>query len=186
MEFFNKTLINAVKMFASGYEEDEIEEEKVSFLKYCFKNIECKDPDDLEVCNETFVQMNAGVDGYFYDEDTDSYSLFQTIYNDENDDLSTIDETDFFYRLKRIQNVIKKLEQGFQAFAGSYCADPKKPKNNRRCITVGTAKRLAVVGSKPLGNMSSKHNIPTSAENVKKNRASARLKTKSEIAALPR
>ena len=108
MEFFNKTLINAVKMFASGYDEDEIEEEKVSFLKYCFKNIECRDPDDLEICNETFVQMNAGVDGYFYDEDTDSYSLFQTIYSDENDDLTTIDESEYFFKLKRIQNVIKK------------------------------------------------------------------------------
>ena len=38
-----------------------------------------------------------------------------------------------------------------------------------------SAKLIAVVGSKPLGNMSSKHSIPTSAENVKKNRASARL-----------
>ena len=107
MELFNKSLINAVKMFASN-PEDELEDEKISFLKYCFKNIECKDPEDLEICNETFPQMNAGVDGYYYDEDSDSYLLFQTIYSDENDDLSTLDELNYYYKLNRIKNVVKK------------------------------------------------------------------------------
>lgn len=107
MELFNKSLINAVKMFASN-PGDELEDEKISFLKYCFKNIECKDPEDLEICNETFPQMNAGVDGYYYDEDSDSYLLFQTIYSDENDDLSTLDELNYYYKLNRIKNVVKK------------------------------------------------------------------------------
>lgn len=111
MEMFNKSLINAIKIFASS-QEDELEDEKISFLKYCFKNIESKDSDDLEVCNETFPQLNAGVDGFYYDEDSDSYLLFQTLYSDENDDLSTIREIDYLERLNRVESVIKKASDG--------------------------------------------------------------------------
>ena len=106
MDFFNKTLINAVKMFESSSEED-IEDEKIAFLKYCFKNIECKDPDDLVVCNETFERLAAGVDGYFYDEDTESYNLFQTIYDDQNDDESYLDELNYSFALNKVKEIIR-------------------------------------------------------------------------------
>ena len=106
MDFFNKTLINAVKMFESNSEED-IEDEKIAFLKYCFKNIECKDPDDLVVCNETFERLAAGVDGYFYDEDTESYNLFQTIYDDQNDYESYLDELNYSFALNKVKEIIR-------------------------------------------------------------------------------
>lgn len=106
MNNFNKSLINSVKMFESNSEED-IEDEKIAFLKFCFKNIESKDAEDLAVCNETFERLSAGIDGYFYDEDTDSYNLFQTIYSDENDDETYLDELDYSFALNKVKEIIR-------------------------------------------------------------------------------
>lgn len=108
MDSFNKKLINAVKVFNDSSDDEELYDEKISFLKYCFKNLEGKDVEDLYICGELFPQINASVDGYYFDEDSESYLLFQTIYCDENDDETVLSEFEYLSWINRIKLIVTK------------------------------------------------------------------------------
>ena len=87
MNNFNREFIKKIKLFHTEQQDsNEICEEKYSFLKYVFSNLESMDPDNLEICSEEFVSLNCNLDAYYYDEDSKTYNLYIAIYNDEIED----------------------------------------------------------------------------------------------------
>ena len=66
---FNKELINKVKLFQNELDSQELLEEKYSFLRYVFKNLESVESDYLDICEEEFRALNCNIDGCYYDED---------------------------------------------------------------------------------------------------------------------
>ena len=111
MDNFNKELIRNIKLFHSKNEE-EIFDEKYSFLKYVFKNLEAIEDDCLEVCEEEFLELEANIDGYYYDEDSSTYNLYLVVYNDKNDDNSFLDKEEIEKHYNKIINFAKKVVSG--------------------------------------------------------------------------
>lgn len=111
MENFNKELIRNVKLSQADDDEDAYEE-KYSFIRYVFSSIESISMDDIELCPEEFEQLNANVDGYFYDEDSQVYNLYIAIYNDDIDDNAFLSKevVDSYYA--KIINFITKTING--------------------------------------------------------------------------
>lgn len=82
MSSFNEKFIQEIKLFHSEESFDNLIEEKYSFLKYVFKNLESIDGDELDICEEEFSQLNSNIDAYYYDEESSTYNLYIAIYND--------------------------------------------------------------------------------------------------------
>ena len=70
MSSFNKDLINKVKLFQSESDSFDLIEEKYSFLKYIFKNLESLDDSNIDICEEEFDALRCNIDGCFFDEDS--------------------------------------------------------------------------------------------------------------------
>ena len=111
MDCFNTELIKNVKLSLSQ-NDDEYYEEKYAFIRYVFSNIESISNDSIEICNEEFEELDANVDGYYYDEDSSVYNLYIAAYNNQNDDNSFLnkEEIDKYYR--KITNFIIKTING--------------------------------------------------------------------------
>lgn len=110
MSDFNKELISKVKVFHAGQlDEGDITEEKYSFLKYIFTKLESTEGDFLDICEEEFADLDCNIDGYYYDEDSNVYNLYLTIYDDHLDDHSTLTEDAANSEYRKIINFVKMV-----------------------------------------------------------------------------
>lgn len=109
MDCFNKELINKVKLFHSENDEGELLEEKYSFLKYVFKNLESLDPSHIDICEEEYDALGCNIDGCFFDEDNGTYNLYLVKYCDDNDDNSILSESAILSEYKKITNYITRI-----------------------------------------------------------------------------
>ena len=109
MENFNKELISKVKLFQSKDDIGELVEEKYSFLKYVFKNLESIDPSNIDICEEEFDALKCNLDGCFYDEDNSTYNLYIVKYNDTNDDNAILTKEEIELEYKKITNFIERI-----------------------------------------------------------------------------
>lgn len=109
MDNFNKELISKVKLFQSEDDIGELVEEKYSFLKYVFKNLESIDPSNIDICEEEFDALKCNLDGCFYDEDNSTYNLYIVKYNDTNDDNAILTKEEIEVEYKKITNFIERI-----------------------------------------------------------------------------
>lgn len=109
MDNFNKELISKVKLFQSEDDIGELVEEKYSFLKYVFKNLESIDPSNIDICEEEFDALKCNLDGCFYDEDNSTYNLYIVKYNDTNDDNAILTKEEIEPEYKKITNFIERI-----------------------------------------------------------------------------
>lgn len=109
MDNFNKELISKVKLFQSEDDIGELVEEKYSFLKYVFKNLESIDPSNIDICEEEFDALKCNLDGCFYDEDNSTYNLYIVKYNDTNDDNAVLTKEEIELEYKKITNFIERI-----------------------------------------------------------------------------
>lgn len=109
MDNFNKELISKVKLFQSEDDIGELVEEKYSFLKYVFKNLESIDPSNIDICEEEFDALKCNLDGCFYDEDNSTYNLYIVKYNDTNDDNAILTKEEIELEYKKITNFIERI-----------------------------------------------------------------------------
>ena len=109
MDNFNKELISKVKLFQSEDDIGELVEEKYSFLKYVFKNLESIDPSNIDICEEEFDALKCNLDGCFYDEDNSTYNLYIVKYNDTNDDNAILTKEEIESEYKKITNFIERI-----------------------------------------------------------------------------
>ncbi len=109
MGSFNKELINKVKLFQSEDDSGDLIEEKYSFLRYIFKNLESLDPSNVDICEEEFDALKCNLDGYFYDEDNSTYNLYIVKYGNENDDDSFLSENELKTEYQKITNFIERI-----------------------------------------------------------------------------
>lgn len=109
MSDFNKELISKVKLFQSENDATELMEEKYSFLRYVFKNLESVEPSYIDICEEEFVALKCNLDGCFYDEDNSTYNLYIVKYNDENDDSATLTKEEIDCEYNKIINFIGRI-----------------------------------------------------------------------------
>ena len=112
MDCFNCELIKNVKLINSENDDDDVIEEKYAFIKYVFSNIESISMDGIEICNEEFEQLNANLDAFYYDEDSQVYNLYLAIYNDKNDDNSFLTREQVQNYYDKISNFLKKTISG--------------------------------------------------------------------------
>ena len=106
---FNKELINKVKLFQNELDSQELLEEKYSFLRYVFKNLESVESDYLDICEEEFRALNCNIDGCYYDEDNSTYNLYLVKYSDSNNDESVLSEQEIAEEYNKIINFLKKI-----------------------------------------------------------------------------
>lgn len=117
MSSFNKDLINKVKLFQSESDSFDLIEEKYSFLKYIFKNLESLDDSNIDICEEEFDALRCNIDGCFFDEDSNAYNLYIVKYNAENDDDSTLSENEVLLEYAKINNFIERIiKNNYNAF----------------------------------------------------------------------
>ena len=117
MSSFNKELINKVKLFQSESDSFDLIEEKYSFLKYIFKNLESLDDSNIDICEEEFDALRCNIDGCFFDEDSNAYNLYIVKYNTENDDDSTLSENEVLLEYAKINNFIERIiKNNYNAF----------------------------------------------------------------------
>lgn len=88
MDCFNQELIKNVKLAYSENGDEDFSEEKYVFIQYVFSNVESIPMDSIDICDEEFEELNANLDAFYYDEDSQVYNLYLAIYNDQNDDNS--------------------------------------------------------------------------------------------------
>lgn len=108
---FNKQLINNVKLFHSQNNEDACEE-KYSFIKYVFSNIESISCQDIDICEEEFENLNTNIDAYYYEEDSHVYNLYIAIYSDNLDDQDFLSKNQIDLYYKKIINFVDKTISG--------------------------------------------------------------------------
>ncbi len=109
MSSFNKELINKVKLYQSEDDSGELVEEKYSFLRYVFKNLESIEASNLDICEEEFDALKCNLDGCFYDEDSNTYNLYIVKYNDTNDDDAILSKEEIDIEYKKITNFIERI-----------------------------------------------------------------------------
>lgn len=112
MDCFNQELVKNIKLAYSENEAEEFSEEKYTFIQYVFSNIESISMDSIEICDEEFEELNANIDGYYYDEDASVYNLYLAIYNEDNDDNSFLDKDEINSYYDKIINFISKTVSG--------------------------------------------------------------------------
>lgn len=111
MNNFNKELIKNIKLFHSEINDD-IVEDKYSFIKYVFTNLESVSEDAIEIVEEDFEDLNCDIDAYYYDEDSSIYNLYIAIYDDEIDDNAFLNQDDAKRYYDKICNFISKVISG--------------------------------------------------------------------------
>lgn len=111
MNNFNKELIKNIKLFHSEINDD-IVEDKYSFIKYVFTNLESVSEDAIEIVEEDFEDLNCDIDAYYYDEDSSIYNLYIAIYDDEIDDNAFLNQDDAKSYYDKICNFISKVISG--------------------------------------------------------------------------
>lgn len=111
MNNFNKELIKNIKLFHSEINDD-IVEDKYSFIKYVFTNLESVSEDAIEIVEEDFEDLNCDIDAYYYDEDSFIYNLYIAIYDDEIDDNAFLNQDDAKRYYDKICNFISKVISG--------------------------------------------------------------------------
>ena len=117
MNNFNKELISKVKLFQSEDDAGELIEEKYSFLRYVFKNLESIDPSNIDICEEEFDALKCNLDGCFYDEDNSTYNVYIVKYNDENDGNAVLTKEEINGVYKKTTNFIERiLKNNFREF----------------------------------------------------------------------
>lgn len=109
MDSFNKELISRVKLFQNEEDYEYLLEEKYSFLKYVFKNLESIDSSNIDICEEEFVALKSNLDGCFYDEDNNTYNLYIVKYNNENDDNATLSKDQIEIEYNKIINFVERV-----------------------------------------------------------------------------
>ena len=112
MDCFNQELVKNIKLAYSENEAEEFSEEKYTFIQYVFSNIESISMDSIEICDEEFEELNANIDGYYYDEDVSVYNLYLAIYNEDNDDNSFLEKDEINSYYDKIINFISKTVSG--------------------------------------------------------------------------
>ncbi len=111
MNNFNKELIKNIKLMHSENEGD-FSEEKYSFIKYIFSNLESISEDNIEIIEEDFEDLDCDVDAYYYDEDSSTYNLYIAIYDDNLDDNSFLNKEQIDKYYNKITNFIEKTVTG--------------------------------------------------------------------------
>lgn len=112
MDCFNQELIKNVKLAHSENGGEDFSEEKYAFIQYVFSNIESIPMDSIDICNEEFEELNANLDAFYYDEDSQVYNLYLAIYNDQNDDNSFLTKEQLQGYYDKIINFLKKTISG--------------------------------------------------------------------------
>lgn len=110
MADFNKNLITNVRLFHNDQASEEYDDLKYSFLLYTLEQIESISPDDITICDEEFKKHNMNIDGYYYDEDSNVYNLIISIYGENNDDESSLDESVFLGEYSKIKTFIEAIQ----------------------------------------------------------------------------
>lgn len=110
MDNFNQGLINQIKLFHSESGEDF--EEKYSFIRFVFSNLESINADDIEVCEEEFESLKSNLDAFYYDEDSNVYNLYLALYNENLDDNSFVTKCQIDSAYEKIKNFIGKTVSG--------------------------------------------------------------------------
>lgn len=112
MDCFNQELIKNVKLAHSENGDEDFSEEKYAFIQYVFSNIESIPMDSIDICDEEFEELNANLDAFYYDEDSQVYNLYLAIYNDQNDDNSFLTKEQLQGYYDKIINFLKKTISG--------------------------------------------------------------------------
>ena len=112
MDCFNQELIKNVKLAHSENGGEDFSEEKYAFIQYVFSNIESIPMDSIDICDEEFEELNANLDAFYYDEDSQVYNLYLAIYNDQNDDNSFLTKEQLQGYYDKIINFLKKTISG--------------------------------------------------------------------------
>ena len=112
MDCFNQELIKNVKLAHSENGDEDFSEEKYAFIQYVFSNIESIPMDSIDICDEEFEELNANLDSFYYDEDSQVYNLYLAIYNDQNDDNSFLTKEQLQGYYDKIINFLKKTISG--------------------------------------------------------------------------
>lgn len=112
MDCFNQELIKNVKLAHSENGGEDFSEEKYAFIQYVFSNIESIPMDSIDICDEEFEDLNANLDAFYYDEDSQVYNLYLAIYNDQNDDNSFLTKEQLQGYYDKIVNFLKKTISG--------------------------------------------------------------------------
>lgn len=112
MDCFNQELIKNVKLAHSENGGEDFSEEKYAFIQYVFSNIESIPMDSIDICDEEFEELNANLDSFYYDEDSQVYNLYLAIYNDQNDDNSFLTKEQLQGYYDKIINFLKKTISG--------------------------------------------------------------------------
>lgn len=112
MDCFNQELIKNVKLAHSENGGEDFSEEKYAFIQYVFSNIESIPMDSIDICDEEFEELNANLDAFYYDEDSQVYNLYLAIYIDQNDDNSFLTKEQLQGYYDKIINFLKKTISG--------------------------------------------------------------------------
>ena len=112
MDCFNQELIKNVKLAHSENGGEDFSEEKYAFIQYVFSNIESIPIDSIDICDEEFEELNANLDAFYYDEDSQVYNLYLAIYIDQNDDNSFLTKEQLQGYYDKIINFLKKTISG--------------------------------------------------------------------------
>lgn len=112
MDCFNQELIKNVKLAHFENGDEDFSEEKYAFIQYVFSNIESIPMDSIDICDEEFEELNANLDAFYYDEDSQVYNLYLAIYNDQNDDNSFLTKEQLQGCYDKIINFLKKTISG--------------------------------------------------------------------------
>lgn len=112
MNCFNQELIKNIKLAKSNTDTGDVSEEKYTFIQYVFSKLESISFDSFEICDEEFEELNANLDAFYYDEDASVYNLYLAIYNDQNNDNSSIAKEQVQTYYNKIINFLKKTFSG--------------------------------------------------------------------------
>ena len=112
MDCFNQELIKNVKLAHSENGGEDFSEEKYAFIQYVFSNIESIPMDSIDICDEEFEELNANLDAFYYDDDSQVYNLYLAIYIDQNDDNSFLTKEQLQGYYDKIINFLKKTISG--------------------------------------------------------------------------
>lgn len=117
---FNSVLIKNIKLFKNDQMDEEYSDEKYDFLLYVFEQIEGVSQDEITICDEEFPYLNANVDGFHFNEDSNVYNLILSLYSNDNDDSSTINEKNYLYEVEKIKNLITMIQnKKYESFPDS-------------------------------------------------------------------
>lgn len=110
MSNFNNNLITKVKLFHNDQREDDYLDLKYSFMLYVLEQLESKEQDEIDVCSEDYQFSGVNVDGFFFDEDSNVYNLIISIFGENNDDESVLNDDAYMKEVNRICKLISLIQ----------------------------------------------------------------------------